>query len=51
MNVLIFMIPLALTLGAGFVLAFLWAVQKGQFDDLDTPALRILNDDNERKKM
>lgn len=50
MNVLILMIPMALLLGLGFVGAFLWATSKGQFDDLETPAHRILLDEeNERK--
>ena len=26
---------------------FVWAVRSGQFDDLDTPAVRILPDDDE----
>ena len=25
--------------------AFIWAVKRGQFDDMDTPALDILRDD------
>lgn len=50
MNVLILMIPMALILGFGFVMAFIWATGKGQFDDLETPAHRILNDEQERKK-
>lgn len=49
MNILVLMIPMALLLGIGFVAAFLWATSKGQFDDLETPAHRILID-NERKK-
>lgn len=49
MNVLLLMIPMALLLGIGFVSAFLWATSKGQFDDLETPAHRILIDENERK--
>lgn len=49
MNILVLMIPMALILGLGFVFAFLWATSKGQFDDLETPAHRILKDDNERK--
>lgn len=49
MNILVLMIPMALLLGIGFVSAFLWATSKGQFDDLETPAHRILLD-NERKK-
>jgi cbb3-type cytochrome oxidase maturation protein len=28
------------------VLAFFWAVRSGQFDDLETPAWRILLDDD-----
>ena len=49
MNVLILMIPMALVLGFGFVLAFIWATNKGQFDDLETPAHRILNDEMQKK--
>ena len=51
MNILSLMIPMALLLGVGFVGAFLWATSKGQFDDLETPAHRILHDEkNERIK-
>lgn len=39
------MLPIAITLGAGFLLAFLAAFNSGQFEDLETPAHRILNDD------
>ncbi|MFP5519722.1 MAG: cbb3-type cytochrome oxidase assembly protein CcoS [Bdellovibrionia bacterium] len=49
MNILVLMIPMALLLGFGFVMAFMWATNKGQFDDLETPAHRILNDEKERK--
>lgn len=49
MNILILMIPMAMLLGVGFVFAFLWASNQGQFDDLDTPSHRILADDTERK--
>lgn len=42
MNIILLMIPLALVFSGGFVIAFLWASSKGQFDDLETPALRIL---------
>ncbi|MFZ3231461.1 MAG: cbb3-type cytochrome oxidase assembly protein CcoS [Pseudobdellovibrio sp.] len=50
MNILILVIPMSLALGIGFVFAFLWATSKGQFDDLDTPAHRILADDFNIKK-
>lgn len=42
MIVLLLMIPMALILGFGFLAAFLYGVNAGQFDDLDTPAKRIL---------
>jgi cbb3-type cytochrome oxidase maturation protein len=38
-------LPLALLLVLAAVLAFVWAARRGQFDDLETPALRILPDD------
>lgn len=51
MNILVLMIPMALILGVGFVGAFFWASSRGQFDDLETPAHRILHEDkNERMK-
>jgi cbb3-type cytochrome oxidase maturation protein len=45
MNILFLMVPMALGLGALFIYGFFWAVSNGQMDDLETPALRILNDD------
>lgn len=45
MNILFFIIPIALILGLFFVVSFIVATKKGQFDDLDSPAIRILNDD------
>jgi len=45
MNILYLMVPMALLLGLGFVVAFIYAVRKGQFDDVDTPAQKILNED------
>jgi cbb3-type cytochrome oxidase maturation protein len=51
MNILILMVPMALLLGIGFVTAFFWATRQGQFDDLDTPAHRILDDNDERKNL
>jgi cbb3-type cytochrome oxidase maturation protein len=46
MEVLIFLIPLALMLGGIGLAAFLWAVRSGQFDDPRGSAERILNDDD-----
>ncbi len=39
------LIPLSLMLLAFAIGAFVWAVRKGQFDDMDTPALDILSED------
>jgi cbb3-type cytochrome oxidase maturation protein len=46
-TILFALIPLAMALLALAVWAFFWAVRAGQFDDLETPALRILLDEQE----
>jgi len=48
MSILYLLIPLALLLLGGAVWAFFWAVGSGQFDDLDTPAVRIIMDDDKK---
>ena len=49
MNILLALIPISMILVAIAVAAFVWAVKRGQYDDLDTPALDILREDpNER---
>lgn len=45
MNILVYLVPLALGLGLFFLVLFLWASGKGQFDDLITPAHRVLLED------
>lgn len=47
MSVLLYLIPIALTLGAAGLLAFLWALKNGQFEDLDGAAHRMLRDDED----
>ncbi len=47
MIILLLLIPLSVVLLAVAIWAFVWAVRKGQFDDLDTPALDILVDMDE----
>ena len=44
------LIPVALGLGFVGLLAFLWAMKSGQFDDLDGAAHRILFDDDDPPK-
>lgn len=50
MSVLYLALPLALILAAVAVWAFVWSVNDGQLDDLDTPAVRLLNDDEDGRK-
>jgi cbb3-type cytochrome oxidase maturation protein len=44
-SVLLLAVPVALLLAGSGVAAFFWAARDGQFDDLDTPPLRMLLDD------
>jgi cbb3-type cytochrome oxidase maturation protein len=46
MSVIYIVLPLALALAGGALAAFLWAVRKGQFDDLETPAIRVALEDD-----
>ncbi|MEZ5563252.1 MAG: cbb3-type cytochrome oxidase assembly protein CcoS [Gammaproteobacteria bacterium] len=46
MSIIYVLIPLGLLLLGAAVAAFFWAVRSGQFDDLETPAWRILLDDD-----
>ena len=46
MDILLLLIPLSVLLVFGIGLAFWWSVRNGQFDDLEGPAHRILDDDD-----
>ncbi len=46
MDVLIYLIPIALFLGFLGLAAFLWSLKNGQFEDLDGAAERVLFDDD-----
>ena len=46
MNSIFLLVPLGLGLLAIAIAAFVWAVRNEQFDDLDSPARRILLDDD-----
>jgi cbb3-type cytochrome oxidase maturation protein len=48
MTNLVYLIPVALFLGGISLIAFLWALKSGQYDDLDGSAERILIDEPER---
>ena len=45
MEVLVFLVPLALALGLFGLLAFLWSLKNGQYDDLEGAAWRAIADD------
>ena len=46
MNVLIYLLPMAIGLGLIGLLAFLWALKSGQYSDVEGAALRVLSDDD-----
>jgi cbb3-type cytochrome oxidase maturation protein len=46
MNVLVYLVPMALLLGLTGLAAFLWSLRSGQYDDVEGAALRILDDDD-----
>lgn len=50
MNILVYLVPVALTLGFVGLVAFVWSLRSGQFDDLDGAASRVLFDDDIDKK-
>ncbi len=45
MNILVVLIPLSILVLIGAAVAFFWAVEHGQFDDMETPGLLPLLDD------
>ena len=44
MSIIFFVLPITLVLSLSAVAAFSWATRAGQFDDLQTPAVRALHD-------
>ncbi|MES1201460.1 MAG: cbb3-type cytochrome oxidase assembly protein CcoS [Pseudomonadota bacterium] len=47
MNILIFLAPAAVFMGLMALIAFLWSLKSGQYDDLKGAAHRILIDDDD----
>jgi cbb3-type cytochrome oxidase maturation protein len=45
MEVLVFLVPLAVTLGAIGLMGFLWSLKNGQYDDLEGAGWRAIADD------
>lgn len=46
MNVIVYLLPLALGLGLAGLFAFLWALRSGQYGDMEGAAHRVLSDDD-----
>ena len=47
MNIMFLLIGVSLLAALVFLFLFVWAVKKGQYDDIYTPSIRILFDDND----
>ncbi|MEM9920290.1 MAG: cbb3-type cytochrome oxidase assembly protein CcoS [Bacteroidota bacterium] len=46
MKIILFLAVISLLVAGGFLMAFLWAVRNGQYEDDYTPSIRILFEDN-----
>lgn len=47
MSVIVVLIGFSIVVAGGFLIAFLWAVKTGQYDDRHTPSIRMLFDDTQ----
>ena len=50
MSVVIFLIILGILVAGGFLVGFIWAVKSGQYDDTESPAIRMLFDETKPVK-
>lgn len=50
MTILIILVPIALLLGFVGLVAFVWSLKAGQYDDMDGAAVRVLMDDDVEDK-
>lgn len=48
MSVIFVLITASLLVAIGFLVAFIWSVKNGQFDDSYTPSVRMLFDDTKK---
>jgi cbb3-type cytochrome oxidase maturation protein len=49
MDVLIYLVPMALMLGLSGLAAFMWSLRNGQYDDVQGAAVRVLSDDDVKR--
>jgi cbb3-type cytochrome oxidase maturation protein len=47
MSVIFVLVPVALAIVALALWAYVWAAKRGQFDDLRTPGMRVLHEDDD----
>lgn len=47
MSIIVYLIPVALLLGLCGLGAFIWSIRSGQFEDMEGPAYRILDDEDD----
>lgn len=50
MEIIAYLIPIALFLGVAGLIGFLWSVKSGQYEDLEGAAWRILDDENDKPR-
>jgi len=50
LSVLFVLIAVSMVVAGGFLIGFLWAVKKGQYEDHYSPSVRILFEDHEIKE-
>ena len=48
MSVIWILVGFSIAVAAGFLIAFIWAVRSGQYDDKYTPSVRILFEDDRK---
>ncbi|WP_338040720.1 cbb3-type cytochrome oxidase assembly protein CcoS [Nitratireductor luteus] len=51
MSHLVWLVPIAILMGITALLAFLWSLHEGQYEDLDGAAVRILIDEDEDRPL
>ena len=50
MIVVFLLIPLSIVIAVCFLAAFIWAVRSGQYEDTETPAMRLLWEERRKEK-
>ena len=49
MEIIFLLLPISVLLGLVALAGYVWGVKSGQFDDVETPAMRAIFDDQEEK--